>query len=418
MDAKTITLRATNKQAEFIALPHKFRAFVGGYGSGKSFAGCIVLALHFYTHPKINAGFFAPSYMQIRDYFYPAIDEVCYNAGLTADIKIGNHEVDISSGRGYRGTIICRSLDHPESIVGFKIGHAVIDELDTMQQDKAEMSWRKIMARMRYNVHGLKNGVDVTTTPEGFKFVYKKFVKEATESYGRVHATSYDNEVNLPEDYIPSLLESYPSNVVEAYLNGQFVNLTSGTIYVYDRALHRSTETIEPGDTLHIGQDFNVGKMASCVCIRSDSGVYHVVDQLVRVFDTLELIRLLKDKYAGHKIIIYPDASGKSRSTTDASTSDIELLKQAGFVVKYHWSNPPVRDRILSVNKALENKRFLVNDIRCPDVAESLERQVYNENGEPDKTSGYDHSNEALGYLIFYEMPIKSMFGTASRISY
>jgi PBSX family phage terminase large subunit len=418
MAEKIVTIKALQKQAEFISMVQKFRAFVAGYGAGKTTAGGLVLCVHFYKFPGINAGYFAPSYIQIRDIFYPAIDEIAYNCGLSADIKIGNHEVHLSSGKGYRGTIICRSLDHPESIVGFKIGHAVVDELDIMPQAKADMAWNKIIARMRYNIPGLKNGVDVTTTPEGFKFTYKKFVKEASESYGIIHSSTYDNEINLPHDYIPSLIETYPANVIDAYLNGQFVNLTSGKIYVYDRALHRSTETIEPGDTLHIGQDFNVGKMASCVCIRSDGGVYHAVDQLVRVFDTLELIRLIKDRYTGHKIIVYPDASGNSRKTTDASTSDIELLRQAGFVVKSNWINPPVRDRILSVNKAFENKRFLVNDIRCPDVAESLERQVYGENGEPDKSSGYDHMCEAAGYLVHYEIPIKSMYGTASRISF
>ncbi|MEA1186269.1 hypothetical protein U9C94_22760, partial [Escherichia coli] len=42
-------------------------------------------------------------------------------------------------------------------------------------------SWRKIIARMRYKIGGLRNGIDVTTTPEGFKFVYEQFVKAVRE---------------------------------------------------------------------------------------------------------------------------------------------------------------------------------------------------------------------------------------------
>jgi hypothetical protein len=68
-------------------------------------------------------------------------------------------------------------MEKPGSIVGFKIGNAMVDELDVMVAAKAQQAWRKIIARMRYKVDGLRNGIDVTTTPEGFKFVYQQFVK-------------------------------------------------------------------------------------------------------------------------------------------------------------------------------------------------------------------------------------------------
>lgn len=72
---------------------------------------------------------------------------------------------------------------------------------------KAEQGWNKIVARMRYNVDGLKNRIDVTTTPEGFKFVYKRFHKQPQErtalgkQYGMVQASTFDNALNLLADY-------------------------------------------------------------------------------------------------------------------------------------------------------------------------------------------------------------------------
>jgi hypothetical protein len=51
-----------------------------------------------------------------------------------------------------------------DTIVGFKIGNALVDELDVLKADKARQAWRKIIARMRYKVDGLRNGIDVTTT--------------------------------------------------------------------------------------------------------------------------------------------------------------------------------------------------------------------------------------------------------------
>jgi hypothetical protein len=36
----------------------------------------------------------------------------------------------------------------------------------------------------------------------------------------------------------------------------------------------------------------------------------------------------------------------------------------------------------------------------CPKTIECLELQSWNEKGEPEKESGYDHMNDALGYIV------------------
>ncbi|HBO2681771.1 TPA: terminase family protein, partial [Pseudomonas aeruginosa] len=244
-------------QGKFIALPHKFRAFVAGFGSGKTWVGSAGICKHVWEWPGINSGYFAPTYAQIKDIFFPTIEEVAADWGLRVRLKESDKEVDFYAGRQYRSTTICRSMEKPQTIVGFKIGHALVDELDVLAKVKAQHAWRKIIARMRYKVDGLRNGVDVATTPEGFKFVHQQFVKQLREKpelrdrYGMIQASTYDNEANLPDDYIDSLLGDYPEQLIAAYLRGQFVNLTSGTIYTaYDRTLNASQETVQPGETL------------------------------------------------------------------------------------------------------------------------------------------------------------------------
>jgi hypothetical protein len=399
-------------QGEFLSMPNKNRAFIGGFGSGKTWVGCQAQCVGYIEHPKINQGYFAPTYSTIRDIYYPTIEEVAFSMDFNVDIKQGNHEVHFYTGRAYRGTTICRSLDHPQTIVGFKIGHASVDEIDTLPIQKAEDCWRKIIARMRYNVPGLKNGIDIMSTPEGFRFCHKLFVQavqenpELSKNYGMIQASTYDNEVNLPEDYIPSLKEIYPAELIEAYINGQFVNLTSGTVFKnYDRVRCNSNEFIKDGEPLFIGQDFNVQKMASAICVQRPDG-YHAVAELKDVFDTPDVIKIIQEKYKGHRILIYPDASGKSRKTVDASKSDIALLTQAGFAVRVNASNPAIKDRILATNKAFEAGKIKVNAKACPTLARCLEQQAYDDNGEPDKSSGFDHMNEAFSYFVAYEFPV------------
>jgi hypothetical protein len=403
---------ANRPQGQFLALPNKFRAFVSGFGGGKTWCGSQAKCMHYYKHPKINQGYFAPSYPQIRDIFYPTVEEVAHTFGLSVDIKEGNKEVHFYRGRDYKGTTICRSMERPGTIIGFKIGHALVDEFDTLEKAKATTAWRKIIARMRHNIPGLKNGVDITTTPEGFRKTYDLFVKalvgnpDKAKNYGLVQASTYENEINLPEDYIPSLLEDYPAELIDAYINGQFVNLTSGSVYPsFNRNDNHTDATIAVGEDLHIGMDFNVNHMAAIVHVIRSGRPYAVAEHL-NVRDTPAMIDLLKEEYAAHNITIYPDASGASSKSVNASISDISLLREY-FRVKARKANPKVRQRIVSMNamfrNALGDRRYLVNTNKCPGYTLSLEQQAYNKFGDPEKTHDVDHPNDAAGYFIDLE---------------
>lgn len=399
-------------QGQFLALPHKYRAFVAGYGTGKTWVGSMGKCIHYWEHPKINQGYFAPTFPHIRDIFYPTIEEVAFNMGLRVDIKEGNKEVHFYSGNTYRGTTICRSMERPHTIVGFKIGHALIDELDVIHPKRAKDAWRKIIARLRYSGDGLRNGADITTTPEGFKETYRLFVEEPLKkvellkSYGLIQASTYDNESNLPDDYIQSLLDTYPDELRDAYLNGKFVNLATGTVYrSYNRITHNSLETILPNDVLRIGMDFNVMHMAATIYVVRPNG-WHAVAELKDLFDTPDMIRVLKEKWPNQRKIVYPDATGKNREANNASVSDIALLQQARFEIKANNQNPAVKDRVMATNKQFQMNNLWVNAKACPTTAKNLEQQAYDDNGEPDKKSGFDHQNDATTYPIAYEFPI------------
>ena len=384
----------------------KFRSYVGGFGSGKTFVGCLDLTLFAGAHPQTIQGYFAPTYRDIRDTFWPTMDEAATLLGFNAKVKRADKEVELYRGRSYYGTIICRYMDDPGSIVGFKIARALVDEIDILPKEKAQDAWRKIIARMRLVLPGVVNGIGVTTTPEGFRFVYETFKRDRKPGYSMVQASTYENEQLLPPDYISSLREAYPQELIDAYLMGEFVNLTSGTVYRnYNRQECRSTEAIRPMEPLHIGQDFNVGEMASVINVQRGD-IWHAVVELSNVMDTPALIETIKSKWPDRQIYIYPDASGGSRKTVNASESDLSLLRKAGFTVRAKDSNPPVKDRILSMNTAYAKGRLKVNDTACPRFAEAQEQQAYDKNGEPDKTTGHDHHNDAEGYFAFWNMPV------------
>ena len=424
-------LNLNHPQAEFMNTSTPFSGFVGGYRSGKTFIGCVKLWKLAAAHPGIKLGYFAPTYPQVRDIFYDTIEEVgdefSDHAGMpcTVDINKSEHTVKLIIGGDVYATVKCRSMEHPHRIVGFDISHALIDEIDCMKKEKADAAWKKIVARMSsvrddYPV----NTVDFTTTPEGFNWMYDFFVKQLREKpelkrfYSLVKASTLKNRKNLPDDYIDKLYATYPSNLVDAYVNGEFVNLTSGGVYTcYDRKLNNTDRGVKATDHLHIGMDFNVGKMSAIVHVednRDGTKITSAVDEFMGLLDTPAMIKAIENKYPEHRITIYPDASGQNRKSSNASETDISQLKKS-FKVNARTKNPFVKDRVASVQGMLcnanEERRYFINEVLCPETAESLEQQIYNKQGEPDKSHDNDHPNDALGYYINNQFPIRAKGG-------
>lgn len=394
-------------QDDFVHAGEQFPAFVGGFGSGKTHAA-IWRALRLkFAYPKQSIAYYLPTYDLVTRMAFPRFDEALDLLKVSAKTNKNDNVIELPDN----GAIILRTMDNPARIVAYEVADSICDELDTLSPDKAREVWNKVIARNRQKKpDGSLNTVGVATTPEGFRFVYERWKKDPAPGYRLIKATTMSNAANLPEGYIDSLRASYPANLLAAYLDGEFVNLTAGSVYPeYDRELNDSRETIQTSEPLHIGMDFNVGQMSAVVFVLRD-GNPHAVDELTGLLDTPAMIAAIKGRYEGHAIFVYPDASGQSRKSNNASQSDIALLRQARFTVSVAPANPAVKDRVLSMNQMIHAdgvRRMRVNQDRCPSFVESLEKQAYDKNGEPDKASGLDHTNDAAGYFIFYKYPVR-----------
>jgi len=384
-------------QDEFLYSDVRHTGIVAGFGSGKSFVGMLKAVSKKMSYPGINVAYYLPTYGLIEDIAYPGISDVldAHNVPYTLNKSLHNFITPF-------GKIIMRSLQDPSRIIGYEVGYSVIDEADILPTDKMWDVFRKALARNRKKLpDGKVNSLDFVSTPEGFKFLYQFFVKKRSDKKLLINARTEDNDT-LPDDYIEGMMDSYTPEQIEAYLNGQFVNLTTGTVYRnYDRILNHSDREIRKGEVLHIGMDFNITNMNAVVHV-IDNAKPIAVEEITSAYDTAEMAGLIKDKYPGHGIVIYPDASGKNRSTS--GKSDIQILRAAGFTVKTLNKNPFVKDRVNAMNLALLNnkgeRKYLINGNNCPVYTEALEQQVY-KNGVPDKKSGFDHVCEAGGYFIF-----------------
>lgn len=406
----TIRISATKPQHDFHALTCKHPAFVAGFGSGKSETMLNQAIIDSSASSSSLIGIYEPTYDLVRLIVAPRLEQKLHDFGIS--YKYNKSENIVYTSSPNFGDFVLRTLDNPSRIVGYETYRAHIDEIDTLSEDKAREAWIKILARNRQaplDIEKPFNRVSVYTTPEGFRFVYKTWKKNPKPDYEMIQASTLSNPY-LPEDYVDALRAAYPEQLIDAYINGEFVNLTSGTVYNnYDRKLNDTNREWNGKEPVFIGMDFNVGQMAAVVHVKDPEGP-RAVDEISNGYDTPDMIRLIKERYRDCSIRVYPDASGGSRKSVDASKTDIALLEQAGFSVIYNKKNPFVKDRVLSMNLAFCNnsgeRSYLVNANKCPNYADCLEQQVWADNGEPDKKAGNDHMNDAGGYFVSFEYPI------------
>jgi phage terminase large subunit len=374
-------------QADFITSQFTHTGLVGGFRSGKSHAGVIKTIIKKMQLPSADVAYYLPTYGLIRDVAIPKFTEILDLQKIPFKLNQTSKDIHIGKNR-----IILRSMDNSDLIIGYEVGYSCIDEADVLPLRKMREVMIKVLSRNSARILNNNNATDFVSTPEGFNFLYDFFVKNESENKFLIKAQTKNNPF-ISENYIKSLEEQYSPEELLAYLNGEFVNLKSGTVYnSFDRNINKTDIEIIPREQLHIGIDFNVTQMACVVLNRNKK----VLAEYVNVFDTIQMVEILKRDFANHQILIYPDASGNSRKS--AGQSDFDIIKKAGFRIISPNKNPSVKDRVNAVNKFFRTGGQ-INIKNCPNLTASLEQQTY-KNGEPDKSTGHDHINDALGYVI------------------
>lgn len=395
----------TGPQLKFVASNEKNPALIGGLGSGKSRAGTMRLLSRRLQYPGSNGAYYMPTFDLLKLRALPGFVEDLEMLGLSYTINKSEMTINID---GY-GFIILRSYDNPVRIVGYEVADSIVDELDTLPIEKANFVFRKITERNRQKINGMVNTIGCVTTPDqGFNgIVYNKWGKDPKDGYQLIKAPTYSNPY-LPDDYIEQIRANYDPLLADMYIEGEFVNLSTNKVYhFFDRARNHSDRILTDKDySIHVSIDFNVGGCCATVNV-IDKNNPIAVDEFTSN-NTYEFIDNLGVRYPDKKIIVYPDASGSSDST-NASKSDIQLIKQAEYQVSAPKANPLVRNRVNSVNKGFAHNEFFVNTVKCPRLTHSLENQGYDKQGKPEKFTDHpaiDDWNDSYGYFIHRRYPI------------
>jgi hypothetical protein len=303
--------------------------------------------------------------------------------------------------------VLLRSMENYERLIGVNAASIATDETDTTRPETAEKAMIKLQGRVRV---GNCPQIAAASTPEGYGWMYTFFEEQKADNKKLYRGKSEDNPY-LDPGFVEDLKLKYHPQLIKAYLNGEFVNLESATVfYEFDRNLHTTGIFLpERNERIVFGADFNIGQCHAVYgVIRPGPGgqQLHCFAES-KVSDTFSLVAHLREKYPHHfvsrLITCYPDASG-SHDSTSSTQSDHEILSSAGIQVIAERRNPPIAETLAHANVHMHRGLVLLNPTTCHNTISSAERWSYDSKTlKPSKggATDYSHAGDALRYLIW-----------------
>jgi hypothetical protein len=243
------------------------------------------------------------------------------------------------------------------------------------------------------------------SSPKGRNWFYDLYCEGEKDNYSSYQYTTIDGGF-VPEAEVEQARLDLDSRTFEQEYEAQFVSYSGVIYYAFSDANIKSYPgPITPEDVLHIGCDFNIDPMSATVAIIKN-GIGWVIDEIeIYGSNTNELVQEIRARYHHNRVIAYPDSSGIKR-TTNSGISDHQILQNAGFKLMVQPGNPPVIDRIASLNGAFEKDKLYI-DPKCRKVKECLIKHTYKEGTRQPEKGIHDHMNDALGYFVYQHFAIK-----------
>jgi phage terminase large subunit len=409
---RIVDLDLLPRQAELIESTARFRAYVGGLGSGKTRIGAIDAVLATMRTRGAQTLVTANTYRQLKRPVIPALLEAFKALGVRASYS---REDATFSLKGKRA-IVLRSVSNPEDLRGDEFGYWWGDEV----RDYGQTAIDTVLGRIGRTKPARWL---ITTTPCGYDDVWTMFEHAPTPEHVLFRARTRDN-VYLDPSYETDLRRKYKGQpeLVEQELEGRFTSLGGRRCYPsFDPRKHGTARTYQGVDPatqtwnpLYLTFDFNVTPFV-CLAVQetgpSAARTVFVVDEIVRHNSSLEdMAREILKRFGTHRgtLTLNGDSMETRRNVQSGKTSYAilgEYLEALRPQIDVPKKSPDPIERVNAVNYLFAHDRAFVNTERCPVLTEDLQRVSWiRKTGQIDKTNlELTHASDGFGYRCWLE---------------
>ena len=224
----------------------------------------------------------------------------------------------------------------------------------------------------------------------------------------------------LPDEEIAEAKRSMDERTFRQEYEASFENAEGLAYYAFSQKNIKENK-YNKHINLDVGMDFNVSPMCAVEGHIIGDTLYQHGESILVNSNTYEMVTHLINKYNLKKdyngfypCTIYPDATGQARES-NATHTDLQILRKAGFRVKARKTNPMQKDRLNSVNSLMKpmtgDVRYYV-DPSCKHTIDDWNKVQRMADGrlckdQEEMGKSRVHISDAAGYKIYYNFPIK-----------
>jgi phage terminase large subunit len=382
----------------------RFKVVVSGRRFGKTYLAMRELAKQARL-PNKTTFYVAPTYRQAKQTVWKPLKAKLNKLNWIEKVNESDLSITLVNG----SVIGLRGADKFDSLRGIGLDYLVMDEFSYTKME----AWTEVLRPTLSDTNGSAMFI---TTPAGqgnWSFdMYQKGQQEDDKEWASWQFTTLEGG-RVSEDEIEQARRDLDDRTFRQEYEASFETYSGQIYYNFSTNRHVTeyTGNFEACTTIYIGCDFNVNPISAGIAVKTMNGLHLIDEVIIYSSNTDELVQEIKTRYPKKKVVIYPDPSGVQRRTSANGRTDVSILQNAGFTVKHRHKHPAVRDRINSVNSMLLTSDGTVKvkvSPKCKHIINGLSKQVFKEGTQiPDKSSGFDHTNDAIGYMIEYLFPIR-----------
>lgn len=372
---------------------------IGGYGCGKSFS-IVLLILNIvdvYNGYEITVGLGSVTISLFRKTIWVDLERMLKISGSIYTYDKQQNILRI-------GTISFQiiPLENPGDIFAYNFSIFIGDEIDELPQDKAILTFTAVHERTRVKLpDGRDSFACFATTAQGYKGCYQITTDLRKKKSGHIIIRGHTRDnTSLSKKYLRTLESLYTENERQAFLEGKFINLSTGRVYGdYDEEKNRKENfTIEPDEKVYVGQDMNAGFCWGVALVKRNGRL-----KIHKCFNFKSLRTApseLRSFYTSNEIFWYPDASAE-----EIIMAYNKEVMDNNIKVRMSPQNPSIIERTFVVNKMFYTGLMDMNNSELTnDLDMALKIRQFDDKGEPAKGRGEkspDHVCDALEYVVF-----------------
>ena len=392
----------TKPQYQVSSSNKRFRVLISGRRFGKTYL-TIIEMMKQASRPNQVIWYVAPTFKMAKEICWSDLKQMLSKYNWIEDINETTLTIRI---RKTNSIIALKGAENFDALRGSGLNFLVLDEF----ADIDKRTWFEVL---RASVSDTQGRVLMCGTPRGFgNWSYEMFLKgtQDPKEWDSFQYTTLQGGMVSKEE-LEQAKQDIDIRTFRQEFEGTFENYAGQVYYNFHPVESVVEQHLDFTRPLHIGLDFNVDPMSACVSHFVKDKIIFVDEIVIYGSNTDEMCQEIRDRYGSKiPIFIYPDPACRQRKTSAGGKTDLSILQNAGFNVKAKLKHSAIRDRVNNVNSRLKDsngQRHIFVSNSCKTILKGLQRQVYKENTNiPDKEEGFDHMNDAVGYLVDYVKPL------------